>query len=245
MKSRLDVALVGLGLAKSRTAAQLLIGSGCVGVNGKRAEKASETVEPGRDRIEVNGAETVLKYVGRGGFKLERAVSVFGLSLNGCVCLDIGASTGGFTDCMLQNGAERVYAVDVGHGQLDERLRSDPRVISLEGLDIRDADEGTIKEKADFIGIDVSFISLRLILPELFRFAAANAKGVALIKPQFESGKSHVGKNGVIRDERVHRRIVEEIRAFAGTLGLRELRVIPSPIAGGDGNREFLMHFCF
>lgn len=245
MKSRLDAALAELGLAKSRTAAQVLIRSGCVAVNGKKAEKPSETVDPESDRVEVTDAETVLKYVGRGGFKLEHAIAEFGLSLNGLTCLDIGASTGGFTDCMLQNGAKRVYAVDVGHDQLDERLRADPRVISLEGLDIRHADEGAIGEKVDFIGIDVSFISLRLILPELARFAAADAAGVALIKPQFEIGKKSVGKHGVIRDERVHRRVVEEICAFAGTAGLRELRVTPSPITGGDGNREFLMAFRF
>lgn len=245
MKSRLDAALAELGLAKSRTAAQVLIRSGCVAVNGKKAEKPSETVDPESDRIEVKDAEAVLKYVGRGGFKLEHAIAEFGLSLNGYTCLDIGASTGGFTDCMLQNGAKRVYAVDVGHDQLDERLRADPRVISLEGLDIRHADESAIGEKADFIGIDVSFISLRLILPALFRFAAADAEGVALIKPQFEAGKKNVGKNGVIRDERIRRRIVEEICAFAGTVGLRELRVTPSPITGGDGNREFLMAFRF
>lgn len=245
MKGRLDAALAELGLAKSRTAAQVLIRSGCVTVNGKRAEKPSESVDPETDRIAVTDAEAVLKYVGRGGFKLEHAIAEFGLSLNGLTCLDIGASTGGFTDCMLQNGAKRVYAVDVGHDQLDERLRADPRVISLEGLDIRRADESTIGEKVDFIGIDVSFISLRLILPELARFATEGAEGVALIKPQFETGKKNVGKNGVIRDERVHRRIVEEICAFAGTVGLRSLRATPSPIAGGDGNREFLMTFRF
>lgn len=245
MKRRLDAALAELGLAKSRTAAQVLIRSGCVAVNEKKAEKPSETVDPESDRIEVKDAETVLKYVGRGGFKLEHAIAEFGLSLSGLTCLDVGASTGGFTDCMLQNGAKRVYAVDVGHDQLDERLRADPRVISLEGLDIRHADENAIGERVDFIGIDVSFISLRLILPELARFAASDAEGVALIKPQFEIGKKSVGKNGVVRDERIHRRVVEVICAFAETVGLRTLRVTPSPITGGDGNREFLMAFRF
>ncbi len=245
MKGRLDIILAELGLAKSRTAAQALIRSGCVAVNGKKAEKPSETVDSDTDRVEVRDAERVLKYVGRGGFKLEHAITEFGLSLNGLTCLDVGASTGGFTDCMLQNGAKRVYAVDVGHNQLAESLRADPRVISLEGLDIRHADENAIGERADFIGIDVSFISLRLILPELARFAAVGAEGVALIKPQFEYGKGAVGKSGVIRDGRVHRRIVEEICAFAETIGLRELRVTSSPITGGDGNREFLMLFRF
>lgn len=239
MRNRLDLALTELGLAKSRTAAQKLIQSGCVLVNGQTAEKPSETVDVS-DRVEVKNAETVLKYVGRGGFKLEHAIEAFGLSLSGCRCLDIGASTGGFTDCMLQNGASRVYAVDVGHGQLAAELRGDPRVVSLEGLDIRAADR-EIAEKVDFIGIDVSFISLKLILPELRRFASPSAECVALIKPQFENGKSRNGKNGVIRDERVHRRIVEEIVSFAETLGFREIRVTPSPILGGEGNREFLM----
>lgn len=242
MKNRLDLTLTELGLAKSRTAAQKLIQSGCVLVNGKTAEKPSETADRESDRIEVRNAEAVLKYVGRGGFKLEHAVKAFGLSLDGRRCLDVGASTGGFTDCMLQNGASRVYAVDVGHGQLAAALLDDPRVISLEGLDIRAADR-EIAEKVDFIGIDVSFISLKLILPALRRFASPSAECVALIKPQFENGKSRNGKNGVIRDERIHRRIVDEIVSFAGSLGFREIRVTPSPILGGEGNREFLMAF--
>ncbi|MCM1334570.1 MAG: TlyA family RNA methyltransferase [Bacteroides sp.] len=242
MRNRLDLTLTSLGLAKSRTAAQRLVASGCVLINGRTAEKPSETVDGETDRIEVKNAEAVLKYVGRGGFKLEHALKVFGLSAAGRVCLDVGASTGGFTDCMLKNGARRVYAVDVGHGQLAPALLADPRVVSLEGVDIRSADR-EIAERVGFIGIDVSFISLKLILPALFRYGEEGAEGVALIKPQFESGKGRVGKNGVIRDERAHQRIVDEIVSFAEALGFVVLGTTPSPILGGDGNREFLMAF--
>ncbi len=228
------------GIARSRTAAGTLIKAGCVFVNGSAAEKPSLSVGE-NDKIEVRGAESVLKYVGRGGFKLERAIENFGITLDGRCCLDVGASTGGFTDCMLRYGARKVFAVDVGHGQLSEKLRGDPRVVSLEGLDIRSAG-GEISEPADFIGIDVSFISLRLILPEIVRFAAENAECAALIKPQFECGRKRC-KNGVVRDERVRGQVVEEITGFARELGFEEIGVIPSPITGGDGNAEFLMHF--
>ncbi len=226
---------------KSRTAAQALIRAGCVFVNGKCVTKPSELADRETDQVEIKEADTILRYVGRGGFKLEHAVKTFGLSLEGRCCLDVGASTGGFTDCMLQNGARKVFAVDVGHGQLAAKLRADPRVISLEGLDLRDAGS-EIEETVDFIGVDVSFISLKLILPELRRFISGSAECTALIKPQFENGCRRNGKNGVIKDASVHRRIVEDLVSFAEGNGFQDVRVTASPIPGGDGNREFLMY---
>ncbi len=242
MKERLDVILTAKNLAKSRTAANDMIKEGSVTVNGKVILKASEKVDPKIDVIVVSEESAVMKYVGRGGFKLETAINEFGIDLSGKVCLDIGASTGGFTDCMLKNGAERVFAVDVGTNQLAEKLRNDSRVISLEQLDIRRATD-EISEKVDFIGIDVSFISLKHILPELRRFSSENAFGVALIKPQFENGKVKNGKNGVIKDPKIHKRVVEEICLFSEGLGFTGIRTVPSSILGGDGNKEFLMYF--
>lgn len=242
MKERLDLILAAKNLAKSRTAASEMIKEGSVTVNGKVILKASEKVDPETDIISVSGESSVMKYVGRGGFKLETAINEFGIDLSGKICLDIGASTGGFTDCMLMNGASKVFAVDVGTNQLAEKLRNDSRVISLEKLDIRKATD-EISEKVDFIGIDVSFISLRHILPELRRFSSENAFGVALIKPQFENGRVKNGKNGVIKDPKVHKRIVEDICLFSEGLGFSSIRTTPSSILGGDGNREFLMYF--
>lgn len=242
MKIRLDVALTELNLARSRTAAQRIIQEGAVSVNGKIVNKPSEAVETDSDEIIVSDNPQCMKYVGRGGFKLEKAIEHFGIALNGKCCLDIGASTGGFTDCMLQNGAEKVFAVDVGNDQLDISLRNNPKVVSLEQLDIRHAQD-EINEPIDFISIDVSFISLKHILPEIARFAAPNAECVALIKPQFENGKHRNGKNGVIRNPKVHEKIVDDICSFAEGLGFSSIKAIPSPIEGGDGNREFLMHF--
>ena len=183
-----------------------------------------------------------MKYVCRGGFKLEKAIDHFHIMLDNKVCLDIGASTGGFTDCILKYGASKVFSVDVGKDQLDISLKNNPKVVSLEQLDIRNAD-AEITEPVDFISIDVSFISLRLILPELRRFTAENAYCVALIKPQFETGKQKVGKNGVIKNTKVHKKIIEEIVCFGEDLGFDSISVIPSPIEGGDGNKEFLMYF--
>ena len=242
MKIRLDIALTELGLAKSRTLAQKLIDEGCVIVNEKTVSKASEKVDIDVDKITVSDNPECMKYVGRGGFKLEKAIEEFNINLNEKCCLDIGASTGGFTDCMLKNGAGKVYAVDVGKDQLDVSLRNNPKIISLEQLDIRNA-ENEISDKVDFISIDVSFISLKFILPEVMRFSSNNAECVALIKPQFENGKGKNGKNGVIKDSKIHKRIIEDIILFSEGLGFNSIKVIPSPINGGDGNREFLMHF--
>lgn len=241
MKERLDIILTAKGLAKSRSVAQQLIKRGDVSVNGEIVSKPSEQFDSENDSFSVAQQSDVLKYVGRGGFKLETAIKEFGLDLSGRTCLDIGASTGGFTDCMLQNGARKVFSVDVGTNQLDEKLRNDSRVVSLEKLDIRRASD-EITEKADFISIDVSFISLKLILPEVKRFAAENAECVALIKPQFENGMKKNGKNGVIRDPSVHKRIIEDICKFSGDIGLEVIKTVPSAILGGDGNKEFLMY---
>ena len=245
MKKRLDLILTEKKLAGSRTAAQRLIASGSVRVNGITAEKASELFDGETDSFEVSGDAEVLKYVGRGGFKLETAVEEFGIPLENKVCIDIGASTGGFTDCMLRYGAKRVYAVDVGTAQLAEKLRRDSRVISLEKLDIRNATDNDLPEKADFICIDVSFISLKLILPCALSFLKPSGSCTALIKPQFELGKKHIGKNGVAKDPKIHKSVTEDIRAFAEDLGCRVVGVTRSKIDGGDGNREFLMYFTY
>lgn len=242
MKIRIDVAMTEMGISKSRTAAQRIIDEGVVLVNGRVVAKPSELIDKDADTVDISKNPECMKYVGRGGFKLEKAIDVFGIDLTNKCCLDIGASTGGFTDCMIKNGVRKVFAVDVGKDQLDPSLRSHPCVISLEQLDIRDADS-EIDEPVDFISIDVSFISLKFILPEIKRFSSVNAKGIALIKPQFENGKKKNGKNGIIRDPKVHKRITDDIVEFAYGLGFENISVIPSPIEGGDGNREFLMYF--
>jgi len=243
MNKRLDVILAEKGLAKSRTSAQALIKEGSVTVNGRVIEKPAEMFDDEKDTFEVSDKSELTKFVGRGGLKLETAIRHFGIGLDNAVCLDIGASTGGFTDCMLQYGAKRVYAVDVGTSQLDSKLRGDSRVISLEKLDIRNADSSVIPDKVDFISIDVSFISLKLILPVIGRFAADNARCTALIKPQFELGKKKIGKSGVVTDPKLRESVKADIVSFAESLGFRVIGVIPSAIAGGDGNIEFLMYF--
>ena len=242
MKKRLDILLAESGRAKSRSAAQQMIKEGSVTVNGKTALKPSEIYDDETDDISVSADSAVCRYVGRGGLKLETAIEAFGIDLNGAVCLDIGASTGGFTDCMLQHGAARVYAVDVGTSQLAEKLRNDDRVISLENLDIRKATELDIPEKVGFISIDVSFISLKMILPEIKRFADNGCRCCALIKPQFELGKKHIGKSGVVKDPKLHEKVVADITSFASALDFSDIRTVPSKITGGDGNREFLMY---
>lgn len=235
---RLDVYLSENGLCKSRAAAQELIKSGGVFVNGAPAEKNSLDITDG-DVITLDEAKR-LKYVGRGGLKLERALELWELPLGGALCVDIGASTGGFTDCMLQNGAARVYAVDVGSNQLAEELRSDSRVISLENTDIREfgLPDGTA---ADFIGADVSFISLKLILPHVHRLLKIGGAAVVLIKPQFEAGKSALNKKGIVTDEKTRQRCVEELERFAEQCGFTILGTEKSPITGGDGNIEYLL----
>lgn len=224
-------------MVRSRNTAQQLIKDGSVYINGNKANKASLVVSES-DVIEIRGE--LPKYVSRGGYKLEEAVKQFKITLDGKTCIDVGASTGGFTDCMLKNGASSVYAVDVGTNQLDSSLRADNRVISLENTDIRAAKD-VIKEKADFIGADVSFISLKLVLPEIKELLKEQGQAVVLIKPQFEVGKRGLGKRGIVKDPVLREKAVSDIKEFACSLGFRVLGILQSPIAGGDGNIEFLM----
>ena len=236
---RVDVYLTEKGLCPSRTAAKNLINIGGVTVNGKIALKVSQEIA---DTDTVNIVEVKLpKYVSRGGVKLEGAIKFWNIALEGLVCLDIGASTGGFTDCMLQSGAAMVYAVDVGRGQLHERLRADSRVISLENTDIREF-ELPGGESADFIGTDVSFISLKLILPHIYRLLKHGGYAVALIKPQFEAGRKNLSKKGIVRNENVRLRVVDDITSFAVQCGFSVIGTAESPITGGDGNVEYLLY---
>lgn len=238
-KIRLDVALVEGGFAESREKAKALIMAGIVYVNNQKSDKAGNTVKPD-DVIEVRG-ET-LKYVSRGGLKLEKAVNVFDFSLNDCICADIGASTGGFTDCMLQNGAKKVYAIDVGYGQLAWKLRTDQRVINLERTNFRYVTKEQIPEELDFASVDVSFISLSLILPVLFTLLKENGQAVCLIKPQFEAGKENVGKKGVVRDKNVHIAVIDKIIELIIENNFVLLGLDFSPVKGPEGNIEYLCH---
>jgi 23S rRNA (cytidine1920-2'-O)/16S rRNA (cytidine1409-2'-O)-methyltransferase len=240
---RLDALLVERGLAASRERARALILAGSVRVNGQPAAKAGIAVARDAD---IAVAVPDHPYVGRGGLKLAHALEVFAVPVEGRLALDIGASTGGFTDVLLQRGAPRVVALDVGHGQLDWKLRSDPRVILLERVNARSLGPADLPEDTrqfDIITIDVSFISLRHILPVLAPLLREGADVIALVKPQFEAGRAEVGKGGIVRDETVQRRVVEEVAAAANALGLRRAGMAESPIAGMEGNREFLIHF--
>lgn len=238
-KLRLDAAVFSRGLTESREKAKVYIMSGMVYVNNQKADKPGMPVRDD-DVIELRG-ET-LKYVSRGGLKLEKAVNVFGVELNGKICADIGASTGGFTDCMLQNGAEKVYSVDVGYGQLDWKLRTDERVVNLERTNFRYVTEKEIPEKLDFASVDVSFISLTKIIPVMQSLMNTDAEAVCLIKPQFEAGKENVGKKGVVRDLNVHIDVVKKIVDFVVSLGFSVLNIDYSPIRGPEGNIEYLIH---
>ena len=235
---RLDVYLTENRICKSRAAAQSLIKNGGVTVNGKAVTKNS--VEVSENDIVSVIEQKQLKYVGRGGLKLERALELWRFDLNGALCVDIGASTGGFTDCMLQNGARKVYAVDVGRDQLDGKLRADSRVVSLEQTDIRDFSLPE-NEQADFIGTDVSFISLKMIFPHIFRLLKSGGYAVTLIKPQFEAGRKNLSKKGIVRDEKVRLSIVENIKNCALQCGFEIIGTEVSPITGGDGNTEYLL----
>ncbi len=234
---RLDVEMASRALVKSRSMAQGLIKDGIVFVNGHCVNKASLDINE-RDVIEIRGE--LPKYVGRGGLKLQKAIDVFHIALSDCVCIDVGASTGGFTDCMLQKGAKVVYAVDVGKGQLDEKLKNDRRVISLENTDIRVAEK--IPEKADFISVDVSFISLKLILGTVKALLKKEGKAIALIKPQFEVGKGGIGKGGIVKNPILREKAVKEIKEYAEDMGFRCEGLTVSPIKGGDGNTEYLIY---
>lgn len=236
-KKRLDVLVTELGYAESRQKAQAIIMSGLVFVDGKRIDKCGMSVSEDAN-IEVHGK--VMKYVSRGGLKLEKAMAAWSIDLNGTTCMDCGASTGGFTDCMLQNGAAKVYAVDVGYGQLDWKLRSDERVICMERTNARYLTKEQIPEALDFISIDVSFISLGLILPALRPLMAEKGQIVCLIKPQFEAGKGKVGKKGVVRDPAVHLEVLEQFLTHAAASQLTILGMTFSPIRGPEGNIEYL-----
>lgn len=235
---RLDAAVLEMGAERSRERAAELIRSGFVFVDGIAAKKPGREITAG-EKIEIRGR---LKYVGRGGFKLEKAVKTFKIDLNGKMCMDIGASTGGFTDCMLQNGASRVYAVDVGEGQLAGVLRDDPRVINFEKTDIRALSSEELNGKADFFSADVSFVSLRLVLPHAKKFLRPGGEAVCLVKPQFEAGRDAVGKNGVVRSPEAHRRVLKELCVFACGAGYTVSGVDFSPIKGRQGNIEYLLY---
>ena len=239
MKRRLDVYLVEEGLISGRDLAKSIIMEGKVFVNSQKADKAGQQIGD-KDVVEVRGAEQ--KYVSRGGLKLEKAMNSFPVSLKGKIAMDIGASTGGFTDCMLQNGAAKVYAVDVGYGQLAWKLRQDERVVNMERTNIRNVAPEDIGEPLDFASVDVAFISLELVLPVAKRLLRDGGEVVALIKPQFEAGREKVGKKGVVRDSAVHREVIEKVVAFARESGFAVLGLDFSPIRGPEGNIEYLMY---
>ena len=240
MKERLDVLLVEQGYAASREKAKAIIMSGSVFVNGQREDKAGSTFDPAKSTIEVKGH--TLKYVSRGGLKLEKAMAQFTIGLQQKVCMDIGASTGGFTDCMLQNGASKVYSVDVGHGQLAWSLRNDERVVCMEKTNFRYLTREDIQDDLDFASVDVSFISLSKILLPARRLLKDHGQMVCLIKPQFEAGKEKVGKKGVVREQSVHQEVIEKIYTLADILGFQILGLEYSPIKGPEGNIEYLIH---
>ena len=239
MKDRLDILLVKRGLAESREKAKAVIMSGIVYVDGQKEDKAGQTFADTAN-IEVRGS--TLKYVSRGGLKLEKAMECFDVSVKDKVCMDIGASSGGFTDCMLQNGAKKVYAVDVGHGQLVWKLRNDTRVVVMEKTNIRYVKPEDIGESIDFASIDVSFISLSKVLPAAYNLLGERGEIVALIKPQFEAGREKVGKKGVVREKSTHIEVIQNCFAYAKENGffVRELEF--SPVKGPEGNIEYLYH---
>lgn len=239
MKERLDVLLVKRGLAVSREKAKAVIMAGIVYVENQKEDKAG-SMFPDTVKIEVRG--NTLKYVSRGGLKLEKAMTHFGVTLDKKVCMDVGASTGGFTDCMLQNGAVKVYAIDVGHGQLDWKLRNDERVVCMEKTNIRYVVPEDLQEPADFSSIDVSFISLTKVLLPVYHLLKDDGEVVCLIKPQFEAGREKVGKKGVVRDPAVHEEVIEKVIAYAKSIGYAVRHLEFSPIKGPEGNIEYLLH---
>ena len=240
MKERLDVLLVKQGLAQSREKAKAIIMSGNVFVDGQREDKAGATFD--EEKVEITVKGNTLKYVSRGGLKLEKAIDKFGVNVQDAVCMDIGASTGGFTDCMLQNGANKVYSVDVGHGQLAWKLRNDERVVCMEKTNFRYLTREDIADDLDFASVDVSFISLTKILLPARNLLKDHGKMVCLIKPQFEAGKEKVGKKGVVREEKVHVEVIEKIFDFIDILDFEFLALDYSPIKGPEGNIEYLIY---
>lgn len=239
MKERLDVLLVKQGLAESREKAKAVIMAGEVFVQGQREDKAGAMFDESKVTITVKGSS--LRYVSRGGLKLEKAMACFPITLEGDICMDIGSSTGGFTDCMLQNGAKKVYSVDVGHGQLAWKLRQDERVVCMEKTNFRYLTRDQIADDLDFASVDVSFISLTKILLPAWRLLKCGGQMVCLIKPQFEAGREKVGKKGVVRDPAVHREVVAKVMDFAALLHFSVLGLTWSPIKGPEGNIEYLI----
>ena len=239
MKERLDVMLLNRGLAPSREKAKAIIMSGVVFVDGQREDKAGSSFDE-KVSIEIKG--NTLKYVSRGGLKLEKAMANFDVTLNGKICMDVGASTGGFTDCMLQNGAVKVYAVDVGNGQLDWKLRQDERVVCMEKTNIRYVTPDQVSDKIDFSSIDVSFISLTKVLLPVKELLSAKGEVVCLIKPQFEAGREKVGKKGVVRDIGVHKEVIHKVIDYGKEIGFTVCNLDYSPIKGPEGNIEYLLH---
>jgi 23S rRNA (cytidine1920-2'-O)/16S rRNA (cytidine1409-2'-O)-methyltransferase len=239
MKERLDVLLVNRNLARSREKAKAIIMSGIVFVDGQKEDKAGTTFED-TAVIEVRGS--TLKYVSRGGLKLEKAMTHFGVELQDKICMDVGASTGGFTDCMLQNGAVKVYAVDVGHGQLDWKLRNDERVVCMEKTNIRYVTGEHVPDRIQFASIDVSFISLTKVLGPVKALLTDDGQVVCLIKPQFEAGREKVGRKGVVREKSTHLEVIEAVMVFARSIGFEILNLEYSPIKGPEGNIEYLLY---
>lgn len=238
-KERLDILLVSRGLAPSREKAKAIIMSGIVYVDGNKEDKAGTTFP---DNVDIQVKGSTLKYVSRGGLKLEKAMNEFGLRLDDCVCMDVGSSTGGFTDCMLQNGAVKVYAVDVGHGQLDWKLRNDDRVVCMEKTNIRYVTPDDIDDVLDFASIDVSFISLTKVLLPVRELLKPEGRIVCLIKPQFEAGREKVGKKGVVRDKKVHEEVIDMVVEYAKSIELHPLKLDFSPVKGPEGNIEYLLY---
>lgn len=238
MKKRLDIYLTELQPEMSREKAKALIMAGQVYVNGQKTDKAGVSVSS-EDKVEIRGEQ--LKYVSRGGLKLEKALQNFPVSLEGTVCMDIGASTGGFTDCMLQNGAAKVYSIDVGYGQLAWKLRTDPRVVNMERTNIRYVTHEQIPDEIDFVSVDVSFISLSLVLPVVRQLLKDNGCAICLVKPQFEAGKGKVGKKGVVREPQIHLEVLEKVLSFSRENGFIVEHLDFSPVKGPEGNIEYLM----
>ena len=238
LKERLDILLVQKGLCPSREKAKASIMAGIVYVDGQKSDKAGNMVD---EDAEIIVKSNICPYVSRGGLKLEKSMKEWDLNLENKVCMDIGASTGGFTDCMLQNGATKVYAIDVGYGQLDYKLRIDERVVNMEKCNVRYLDPETIAEPIDFISIDVSFISLKLIFPVCAKVLADDGQIVCLVKPQFEAGREQVGKKGIVRDKNVHKEVIENVIQYAQDNGFYPVGLTFSPVTGAKGNIEYLL----
>jgi len=240
LKERLDVVLAEKGFFPSREKAKAAIMAGVVYVDGNRADKPGTPVNSG---AEFSIKEDICPYVSRGGMKLEKAVKEFGIDLEGSICMDIGASTGGFTDCMLQNGASAVYTVDVGYGQLDWKLRNDSRVINMEKTNIRLLNPDSVEARFDFISIDVSFISLKLVFPVAAGLLKATGQLVCLVKPQFEAGRGQVGKKGVVKDKEIHKEVILNVIEYGNSNGIYAHGLVYSPVTGAKGNIEYLILF--